>query len=689
LAGEYACLSSSPVGIIPSVNGFFEELKRRKVYRVAVAYVVVAGGMIQLASAVFPAWELPNWSLRFLIVLLLAGFPIALILAWAFDVTPAGIQATPSLSPNEPGRAVPSHRRRNIFLLGTFGLAVAIGAGLFILPRVAARRVEKSIAVLPFENFSDQKSNAYFADGIQDDILTTLSKISDLKVISRTSVMAYRGSSRNVREIGAALGAAAILEGSVRSEGKRVRVNVQLINAANDEHIWANEYDRDLSDVFAIQTDLAHEIATALQAKLSPTEKEQMEKKPTQDANAYLLYVQAHDFFNRPDKLAADLRKAEELFQGAVQLDPNFALAHAQLSHLESWIYHSTDPTPARREKARVAAEEASRLQPDLPEAHAALGYYYYWTQRDYDRALAEFALAQRGLPNDAENFKAIGAIQRRQGKWSESTANFEKATELNPKDSDLLLNLAFNYLALRRYDEAENVVDRGLKVAPRSLTLNMVKCQIGIYARGDFGVEERALANLPAGFDPDGLISFARASVWLLQRRYAEALQLVQQYPGDVLHTDGTAPSPKALFEGVIYHFMYDEEKARAAFTRARPQVEQALRESPEDPARHIMLAKLLAGLGEKEAAIAEGKRAVELRPESLDAFDGPMITNSLAEIYAWVGEPDRALELIEHSLTTPNGTTVALLKIDPVWDPLRKDPRFAQLITRHGGSP
>ena len=574
-------------------------------------------------------------------------------------------------------------------MLGTFGLAVALAAGLFVLPRVAAKKIDKSIAVLPFENFSDQKSNAYFADGIQDDILTTLARIGDLKVISRTSVMAYRGSARNVREIGKALGAGAILEGSVRTDKNRVRVNVQLINTANDEHIWANEYDRDLTDVFAIQTDLAHEIAAALQAKLSPTEEARMSQKPTENGEAYLAYVQAHDLQMRPDHLAGDLEKSEQLYERAVQLDPKFALAYAELSHLQSWIYHSTDPTPARREKARRAAEEATRLQPDLPETHAALGYYYYWTQRDYDRALAEFALAQRGLPNDSENFKAIGAIQRRQGRWSESTANFEKAEALNPKDADLLLNLASNYLALRRYAEAEKTIDRGLASAPASMALNSLKCQFAIAARGDVEVAERAFANVPAGFDPEGMISFARVNIWMLERKFSEALQLVEQFPGDTFHGEASSATPKAFVEGLIYLLMHDNEKARAAFTRARPQVEQIVRESPEDPSRHILLGQLLAGLGEKEAAIAEGKRAVELRPESRDAFDGPIFTISLAQIYAWVGEPERALELLDRSLATPNGITVALLKIDPLWDPLRRDPRFDQLIAKHGSPP
>ena len=659
---------------------FFHELKRRKVYRVAVAYVIAAGGIIQLASAVFPAWELPAWSLRLVIVLLLVGFPIALILAWAFDITPTGIQATPKLS-TDSGATSP-HRRRNVFLLGAVGLTVAMAAGFFLLPRVTAKKVDKSIAVLPFENFSGDKSNAYFADGIQDDILTTLSRISDLKVISRTSVMGYRGSTRNVREIGKALGAGAILEGSVRSDGKRVRVNVQLINTENDEHLWANEYDRELTDVFAIQTDLAHEIAGALQARLSPTEEARMSQKPTENGEAYLAFVQAHDLQMRPDHLETNLQKAEELYQRAVQLDPRFALAFAALSRLESWIYHSSEPTAARREKARVAAEEAQRLQPDLPETHAALGYYYYYTQRDYERALREFAAAQRGLPNDADNLMAVAAIQRRQGKWSESTANFEKAASLNPKDADLLVNFAYNYIALRRYDDAEKIVDRGLQVAPDSFTLRAAKAQIALSARGDLSVAEDILANAPAGFDSEGMISFGRVSIWMLQRKFSDALQLLQRHPSEIFRTFGTAPVPKAFSEGMIHLFMHENEKAVNALQRARPIVERLLRESPDDPSRRLLLAQLLVALGDKEGGIAEANRAAELLPESRDAYDGPQVTILLAEVLAWAGENDRALELIKRSLSTPNGATVPLLKIDPGWDPLRSDPRFQQLL-------
>src|SRR4029453_16571797 len=395
------------------MTGFFEELQRRKVYRVAAAYIIVAGFIIQIGSAVFPAWELPNWTLRLVVVLLLIGFPIALILSWAYDVTAEGIRATPTVS--VPG----THRRRNLILLIATGVIVSALAGFFLWPRASARKIDKSIAVLPFQNLSDEKENAYFADGMQEDILTNLSKIGDLKVISRMSVMSYRGEGmRNAREIGKALGVATLLEGSVRRIGNRVRVNVQLIDANNDEHIWAEDYDRDLTDVFAIQTDLAQKIASALQAKLSPTEKARLDNRPTQNPDAYLVFVQAHDYASRPDRFVDTSLKAAELFEQATKLDPSFALAFAGLSTVESWIYHSFDPTPVHRDKARLSANESLRLQPDLPEGHLALGFSYYYGDRDYDRALKEMEIAKRDLPNEAEAYSAIAAIQRRQGKW-------------------------------------------------------------------------------------------------------------------------------------------------------------------------------------------------------------------------------------------------------------------------------
>jgi TolB-like protein/Tfp pilus assembly protein PilF len=656
------------------MTGFFDEVKRRNVYRVAAAYIIAAGGAIQLASAAFPAWELPNWALRLVIVLLLLGFPIALMLAWAYDITAQGIRATPTA-------AVPrSHRRRNIITLVATGVAISAAAGFFLLPRVSAHKVDKSIAVLPFESLSDEKENAYFADGIQDDVLTNLSKIGDLKVISRTSVMPYRGKASNVREIGKALGVGTILEGSVRRVGNRVRVNVQLINAANDEHLWAEDYDRDLTDVFAIQTDLAQKIAHELQAKLSPAEKAQIERKPTQNSEAYLAFVQAHDLCTRPDKFRGDIEKAEQLFEKATKLDPNFAEAFAGLAWVEDWMYHTFDPTPARQEKARVVAEEALRLQPNLPEAHLALGFYYYYCERDYQNALKEFAIAKLSLPNSAEVYMAIGAIERRQGKWAQSTANLEKAASLSPKDAFILLNLAGNYRDNRDFETADKIFDRAIEAAPNSLNARADKAMLAVDWKGDLAPLEKELAQVPPGVDPEGLVTFGRMQLFMLQRKFPEALAALQQSPQDVLYDQ-----PREFFEGAIYTFLNDREKARSAFEQARRNAERALREAPNDAMRHAHLGQILAGLGQKDAAIAEGKRAVDLLPESQDALSGPKATLELARIYTWTREPDQALQLLEHSLSTPSGITVPLLKLDPVWDPLRSDPRFQALIEKH----
>src|SRR5438034_1967491 len=509
------------------MSNFFEELQRRKVYRVAAAYIIAAGFIIQIGSAVFPAWELPNWTLRLVVVLLLIGFPIALILSWAYDVTAQGIRATPTAS--VPG----THRRRNLILLVATGVIVSAAAGFFLLPRASARKIDKSIAVLPFQNLSDEKENAYFADGIQDDILTNLSKIGDLKVISRMSVMSYRGDgTRNAREIGKALGVATLLEGSVRRAGNRVRVSVQLINANDDEHIWAEDYDRDLTDVFAIQTDLAQKIASSLQAKLSPNEKERLDRRPTQNSDAYLLFIQAHDYANRPEHFRDDSLKAEELFEQAIKLDPKFAAAFAGLSMVESSIYHSFEPTPARREKARLNADESLRLQPDLPAGHLALGFSYYYGDRDYERARAEFEIAKRDLPNEAEAYMAIGAIQRRQGKWAESNTNLEKAAALDPKNLSILFNLAYSYMALRNFEASEKTLDRAIAVAPQSFVTVGLKAYLAVVSRGDLTGAERQIFSLPADLDSNGLVTWARSWVLMLQRKFPEAFAVVQKFP-------------------------------------------------------------------------------------------------------------------------------------------------------------
>jgi TolB-like protein/Flp pilus assembly protein TadD len=666
------------------MSGFFQELKRRKVYRVAIAYIVASWALAQGISQVLPVFEIPNSRIRGVIVLLLIGFPVALVLAWIFDITPSGIQRT---SKADVQLAPVSHRRRNVLWLAAAGVVISAAVGFFVLPRAVAHKIDKSIAVLPFENRSADKENAYFADGIQDDILTNLAKIGDLKVISRTSVMGYRSKSQNVREIGKALGVSTILEGSVQRAGNRVRINVQLIDANTDEHLWANDYDRDLTDVFAIQTDLAQKIAGELQAKLSPSEKEHIESRPTPNSEAYLAFVHGRDLscaYEDFDKL----KQGEQLYARAIDLDPKFALAFAGYSQLESWIVHTFDRTSDRREKARTLAVRALELQPDLPEAHLALGYSYYWGDNNYDAALKEFEIAQRGLPNHSDAYLAIGAIQRRQGKWADSTANIEKAASLNPKDSWPLQNLSFNYSMQRDFANASKVIDRALQIQPDGLGLWELKAKLAISSKGDLSVGEKCLEkvkSMPMSNEERLKILGGTIDFLFLQRKYKDVLELAQNSPDNLFSAIPYSIALKYFAIGLAQKGLGDENQARAAFLKAKSISEENARKRPDDPDAHIQLAKLHAWLGQKDAALAEAQRARELRPESKDAFEGPQITQEVAEVYATVGENDRAIELLDGLLNRPSDVSVYGLKLNPAWDPLRKDPRFQALIDKY----
>jgi serine/threonine-protein kinase len=385
--------------------------------------------------------------------------------------------------------------------------------------------------------------------------------------------------------------------------------------------------------------------------------------------------VQGHEIFYRPDKVRSNTEKAEQLFEKATKLDPNFAGAFAALALVHDWNYHDFDSTPARKAKAQTAAIEALRLQPNLPEAHLAMGFYYYYCQRDYQAALDEFAIAKQGLPNSADVYLAIGAIERRQSKWQEATANLEKAASLSPKYAWVLLNLAETYADTRNFEAADRISDRAIEAAPQSFLSRVNKARHAIAWKGDVSVLEKELTHMPPGVDPDGIVTAERMKLFLFQRKFSEALAVLRQSPQ--FYYD----KPRELFEGAIYTFLNEKEKAHSAFKRARSIVEEVLRESTDNALQHASLGLIFAGLGEKEQAIAEGKRAVELLPESQDAVDGPQVTLALAQIYTWTGQSDQALQLLKRSLRTATGITVPLLRLGPFWDPLRADSTFQKL--------
>lgn len=661
------------------MNGFFEELRAHKVYRIAVAYILAAGFIIQTGSVVFPILQMPMWLLRLVVVTLLVGFPAALIAGWVWHRTgPAGDRGWRGL------RGITW--RGNLIVLAILAAAISSITGLVLLPRLTRGHLEKSIAVLPFDNFTPDKENEYFADGIQDDVLTSLARIRDLKVISRSSVLRYRSQVRDVPEIARALGVSAVLEGSVRRIGNKVRVTVQLIDAAKDQHIWAENYDRDLTDVFAIQSELAREIASQLHARLSPAESARMQERPTPNNEAYRLYQQAHNIQTRPEETLDALKQAEQLYRKATELDPNFALAFARLSQLRSWVYYLLEPTPERLSQAAAAAGEAMRLQPALPEAHLALGYLYYYGHRDYDRAMAEFETARADLPNDPGIFRAVASIKRRQGKWREAVGDYEQAVSLSPGDPDLIENLALTYEAMRDYAAAAKTFDRAVSLVPKSFEANSLRARIEIEAKGDLQPMKQLLATVSPEADSFGMVTLARFNVNFFERNFTEAVAVLARSPLDNLHGETSTPLPKSFLAAQAYRLLPDLAQARSSYEQALPIAQKAIAESPNDSARYAMLGLIEAGLGRKDEAIRTGQHALDLLPETKDALDGPILVVSMARIDAITGDLQKAIELLEHSLATPAGVTVGELRLDPTWDVLRNEPGFQALLQQGG---
>ncbi len=661
------------------MSGFFEELQRRKVYRVAAAYIVAAGFLIQMASATFPAWELPNWSLRLVIALLLIGFPIALILAWAYDITAQGIRITPTKG---------THRRRNLILLIVTGVIVSASAGFFLLPRAVWNKVDKSVAVLPFQNLSSDPENAYFADGIQEEVLTRLAKIADLKVISRASTQQYQSEPGNLAEIAKQLGVANILEGSVQKAGNLVRVNVHLVNVQTGSQLWAETYDRKLSDIFAVESEIAKGIAESLQATLTGGEEQALAASPTSNPEAHDAYLRALAFEARGNYSEDALFKAIGYYELAVQLDPNFALAWARLSGAHALLYFNRgDTTVARRDAAKEALEHAQKLQPNSPETLLFLGYYQYWVLHDYGMAKATFARVSRMLPGNSQVSYALGAIARREGHWDESVAYWERGLALDPRNTVLLTEVAFTYAALRQFPTAVKLYDRALDILPNELYLMASKASI-YQAEGNLQEAAKLLVQVNAQTNSDMAVRVKFAQL-RLERNQSETTRFVQARQAR-LHF--TSPLDKGIKQGglaLIQRVAGDSAQAKAAAEQARSTLEPISKEQPDNAFVAAALAVAHAMLDEKDSALKEAERAITLVPTSRDRLSGPGFEENLALVEMIIGENSRAIATLTRLLQTPYGgwlyspapITPALLRLDPIWDPLRADPAFQKL--------
>jgi len=579
--------------------------------------------------------------------------------------------------------------RWTVITAASLGL-VAIIAGIAIFSHYRARSMlatpEKSIAVLPFENLSDDKENAYFTEGVQDEILTYLAKIADLKVISRTSVMQYKsGLMRNLREIGQQLGVAHLLEGSVQRAGGKVRVNAQLIDARNDAHLWAQTYDRDLADVFAIQSELAQAIADQLNAKLSPEEKAAIKQPPTADLVAYDLYVRAQAFraatsFNA--RLKENLLEAARLLDQVVARDPTFFLAYCRLAEVHDLMYFfGSDHTPTRLALANTAIQTALRLRPDSGEAHLALAEHLYRGYRDHEQALAELALARRALPNDPLVFELTGFITRRQGRWEESTTDLKRALELDPRNLFLLQQLSFTYELQRRYRELAEVLDRALKLVPSDPDTRLVRALIDLAERADPRPAHATIDAVVAEDPAAKSIAERWFYVGLCERDKVGVSRALAIIPPEGI-SEGSIWWPRPFYEALAARARGDASGARAAFTAARAEVEKTMREQADYAQGITVLGLIDAGLGRKDDAIREGERAVALVPVSKDAIDGPDLMLNLAVIYAWTGEKDLALKQLAEATHLPSTLNYGWVRLHPDWDPLRGDPRFEKIV-------
>ncbi len=669
---------------------FLSELKRRNVYKVAVAYIVAGWALAQGLAQVLPVFSVSNLVIQLLVVLIVLGLPVAISLAWAYELTPEGIKRTEEVDDTTAGA---SHKKRAWLYIVIIGAFVSIG--LFFLGRYTAAPSQhavvdssvKSIAVLPFENLSDDKQNTYFADGVQDQILTNLARVSDLRVISHTTVRQYKsGEPRNLREIGKQLGVTHILEGSVQRAGDRLRIAAQLIDARTDSQIWAETYDRTAADLFAIQSDLAESIVAQLQAKLSPQQKAAIELRPTKDLVAFELFLRAKqivDSYLIADDVRTAVLSALDSLDQAIKRDPDFVSAYCYIARANDLLYFfDLDLTPKRVLLAEAAVKAALRLRPNSAEAHFAMADFLFRCHRDYDDALRELAIARPGLPNDTAFFILSGYINRRRNNWPQAEKDFSDAVALDPRNPNAYNLLADTYNLERRHELAAKVYERVLAAGERTPIVFFRQASALFNGTGDSKALREVLAKNP-NLDVGGGQTPVRVLFALIDHNFAEAERMLAASPRkEFQDIDYSFYYPKAWFEGMIARAKGDSARAAAAFSTVRTILEQRLAIKPEEARTIAVLAQVDAGLGHKELAIQEAQRAVDLMPVSKDIYDGTLVLEGLAQVYTWTNEADRAIEVLQKLVTMPGYTNYARLKLHPMWNPLRGDPRFAKIV-------
>jgi TolB-like protein/Tfp pilus assembly protein PilF len=587
--------------------------------------------------------------------------------------------------------------KRNLWITGAALAGAVVGIGLWFVnqkpPSPVAAISTKSIAVLPFENISANKDDNYFADGVQDEILNNLAKIAQLKVISRTSVMQYRAETkRDLRQIAGALGVANVLEGTVRREGNHVRVSTELIDARNDSTVWADSFDRDLIDIFAIQGEVAQTIAAKLTATLSPEEKKSIETKLTDNLDAYDLYLQAKELIANADgslfvgNFEKALNDAISLLERAVQLDPKFTRAYCKVAEAQDRIYTDYDPTPTRRALADAAVDNALRSQPEMPEVHLTYAYHLYNAYRDYERARVQLAIARRDLPNNSAAMALEAYMDRRQGKLDKAVQELKEAIALDPRNPSPISDLAYTLFMTRQLDGAEQAFNQAIDSASEQSMLKVQKSlYVTFFKTGDDTALRSATAALPASTADDrGLLSW-RLVCTLYDHDWQQAAKLIAQMKGGEDNGNfsyAAVPVPVSCYSILLARLLGEQPEANPAFAETRDQLSQKVQRSPGNALLLSNLAVVDALLAKKRDAIAEAKRAVDMLPTSQDAVDGPGILMNLAVVYTWTEELDLAFEKLGPLTKTPNGIYYGQLKLDPYWDPLRKDPRYEKLL-------